>query len=367
MIASPTSSPTRIIYTLHGPKTVDKSDPHPFGPPLPGAPIIRQTFPTSPHAWSSEQPPPYVATINRSDSIRRVSRQGSSPYARPPSHRPTQPVPPTPPNSASGSYTWQDARRVCMERIQLELKTISIIDTNAICAVERERDRYRMTAEAAQRDLRRVTEERDSLREQFEALSLKIPDSTSPTPSNDFVQKFSSAGPLRRNSIPRSFLRPDSASRGQSRCKSADPYLLPRAANDCFDVTYVGRPLPLQRNHHLATKSEPSSPDLIRDASHRSRPCHPTTKPGEIDLEHLDIMYIPYNGRLFCRACHVNRHKLNDFSIEVKSCPNNSNWEDLRDHYLTAHPDESQEIGRLKAATVTQLRQLLGEKQSSSS
>lgn len=190
-----------------------------------------------------------------------------------------------------------------MERIHFELSAISAIEANAIRAVERERDRYKLAAEVTQRNIRRVIEERDAFREKF---PFKTSSSWSSLPSNcnEFVQIFSSAGPLRRNSISRSFLRAEHISNSYSRCKIVDPYLLPKGINDCFDVTLVGRSLPPQREHRQKSDLEPSSPNLIRDASfEESRQCYPLSKIGKIDFDHVDILYIPYNGRVFCRAC----------------------------------------------------------------
>jgi hypothetical protein len=243
-----------------------------------------------------------VAVINRSNSGRRTSRlYSSAPYTRPPpTSHPTAPPSSAPPINGNFKPTWQDARRACIDRIQVELNTMSIIDTNAMIVVERQRDRYRVAAENAQRELRRVSEERDSLREQFEKLSVKAPP-TSPSSGDDFVQRFSSAGPLRRNSIPRSS-RATSHLINESRCKSADPCLTSWGNDDCFDVTIVAPPLPAQRY----SSRECPSPELIRDASRPGegpRPYVPYSKPDEIKHDLLDILYIPLGGKGYCRAC----------------------------------------------------------------
>ena len=68
-----------------------------------------------------------------------------------------------------------------MERIHFELSAISAIEANAIRAVERERDRYKLAAEVTQRNMRRVTEERDAFREKF---PFKTSSSWSSLPSN---------------------------------------------------------------------------------------------------------------------------------------------------------------------------------------
>jgi len=263
-------------------QTVDKSNQHPFGPPVPGAPVFRQTFPTPQTTWSIDDS---VVPINRGELIRRVARCSSFSYTRS-FHRPTQ----TLSKFATGSRNsiWRNARRGCIERIKFKFSTMSV-----------------MTAETVQRNLRRATEEKDTFKEKF---SFKASSSVSSFSGNctEFVQVFSSAGPLRRNSISRSLLRAEPVSSGYLRCKTADPYLLPRGVNDCFDVTLVGRSLPPQRDHRRVTNLEPSSLYLTRDASHPHTEIsqhYPLGKIGEIDFDHVDILYIPYNGRVFCRAC----------------------------------------------------------------
>jgi len=267
-------------------QTVDKSDQHPFGPPVPGAPLSRQTFPTPQTTWSIDGS---VVPINRGELIRRVTRYSSIPYGRS-FHRPIR----MPPNSVTNSRspTWRNARRGCIERIHFELSATSV-----------------MTAEVVQQDLRRVVEEKDAFREKLEVFSLKASLSSMSSFSGnctEFVQVFSSAGPLRRNSISRSLLRTEPVSSGYPRCKTADPYLLPRGVNDCFDVTLVGRSLPPQRDYRRVTNLESSSLCLTRDASHPHKELsqhYPLSKMGEIDFDYVDILYIPYNGRVFCRAC----------------------------------------------------------------
>jgi hypothetical protein len=50
---------------------------------------------------------------------------------------------------------------------------------------------------------------------------------------------------------------------------------------------------------------------------------------------------------------------------EVKTFPNNAAWEVFRDHYLTEHPSEHQDIVQLKSAQIFELRRRLKAKQSS--
>jgi hypothetical protein len=258
-------------------------------------------------------------------------------------------------------------------------------------SVERERDRYRLAAEAAQVELRRVSQERDQLREHFEALSIKDNGKVSLTSSSSvqgFPQKFSSAGPHRRKSTSLSTFRSPWATawfNSQPRCKSADPWLSGRrGVNDCFDVT-ISAP---------ALLPQPSSPGkypdpyLIRDASRPNegpRVCYPYNKPGEIKLDHIDILYAPYDGRLYCRACQwvpsfsvfiffaltpnvsVNKVKSKGaHDVEIKIFANNASWDQLRDHWLTEHQKENEDVARLSVAEINEFRRRLREKQSSS-
>lgn len=174
--------------------------------------------------------------------------------------------------------------------------------------IERERDDYKSQAEMVKKELCRVKEERDLLREHFGALSLKSPAEPPPdstTSENEVMQRFSSVGPLRRNSASHKSPRLSWATsllKGQTRCKSADPCIPSRGDNDCFDVTSVAHPMPAR----ASSVGKPPSPEFIRDASCpgvASRPAPLPYRQDEIDIHHIDILYTPLEGRVFCRAC----------------------------------------------------------------
>lgn len=211
--------------------------------------------------------------------------------------------------------TFNDTLRGCQERIQAEQNTISVVAKNTISWFQREVNRLTLRAQTAERELHLVKEERNSLKEErdswkekFAALSLRESDKSSPTSStsgNELVQRFSSVGPLRRTSISSRSSRfswATSLFHGQPRCKSAEPCVPSRGNNDYFDVTIVDYPMPFRST----SAGKCAEPELIRDASRPNegpRPCRLPYRPGEIDIHHIDVLYIPLNGRLFCRAC----------------------------------------------------------------
>ncbi|KAF9449010.1 hypothetical protein P691DRAFT_759410 [Macrolepiota fuliginosa MF-IS2] len=380
------TSTSRSIHTLYGTKVIDSSEPHPYGPPLPGAPILRAVHTSTPplprapipHTVRSSTPPelpesPHVATVKRSESARsrRSTHAGSSSSSRPSHPRSRHPyIPPcsAPPNLESAFHETISRYE---EQIQVLQSSYRTCTRSAFSCIQREADRQRLRAETAEKELhfvktelKSVQEERESLREKLAALSLGKAENAS---EEGLVQRFSSAGPLRRKPIPSRSARfswATSLFHGGPRCKSAEPSVPARGFDDFFDVTVVDYPV----HSRLAPARKNSAPELIRDASRphdAPRPARLPYGPDEINFHHLDILYIPMNGRLFCRACHVNKEMSEDsHNVEVTEFPNNASWDDLRNHCTTEHPDECQQIAQLKAAEVHELRRRLQEKQS---
>lgn len=267
--------------------------------PLPGAPVIRFCSSPEPSQWSTEIHPPVAAPMKRTGSGRRAPRTSPiSPYARP---NQTSSLPPSPHSAPPSTRTiWEHDMRAWEEQMHRNISHMSAATTNYLNSVERDRDGYRMRAEKAEGQLH-------AMGKMLSSLALRDANRPIPgpaTPENELMQRFSSVGPLRRKPTPSKSSRLQWASSmfGLPRCKSADPCLTSRTNDDCFDVTIVGYPLPPQPGAARRT----SEPELIRDASRPNespRPSRTPYGPGEIDIQHIDILYIPMSGRLFCRAC----------------------------------------------------------------
>jgi len=74
------------------------------------------------------------------------------------------------------------------------------------------------------------------------------------------------------------------------------------------------------------------------------------------------FLFFCFSGRLhvFIFNLSVNQQKTRNFdTIQVADFANNASWDDLRNHYLTVHPKESQEIATLTVPQVIELRQRL--------
>lgn len=309
------SSPSRVVHTLYGPKVrlpgnlieaslnslqrVNTAEAPQENSPLPGAPVIRFSSSPEPSQWSTETHPPAATPIRRTGSGRRAPRTGPiSPYARP-NYAPYLPLPPhsAPPST---KIIWENDIRAWEEQMHRNISHFSTATINYLNNVERDRDGYKLRAEKAEGQLHAMGKMLSSLALRDANRSPSAPS----TPENELMQRFSSAGPLRRKPVPSKSSRFEWASSvfGLSRCKSADPCLTSRSHDDFFDVTITGYPLPPQPGPARRT----SEPELIRDASRPNespRLSRAPYGPGEIDIQHIDILYIPSNGRLFCRPC----------------------------------------------------------------
>ncbi|KAF8952211.1 hypothetical protein BDZ97DRAFT_1931128 [Flammula alnicola] len=79
--------------------------------------------------------------------------------------------------------------------------------------------------------------------------------------------------------------------------------------------------------------------------------------PGE--FSHVDIMYVPVNGSLVCRACLLDSTKPSAMPMEPKAFPTNASWDALRDHCIREHPSACVDVARLHPAEVFELRRRL--------
>lgn len=82
------------------------------------------------------------------------------------------------------------------------------------------------------------------------------------------------------------------------------------------------------------------------------------------EFSHVDIMYVPMDGKLVCRACLLESTKLRQDAAtrspwEPKSFPTTAMWDELRDHCVKEHPTECEDICRLHPAELFQLRKRL--------
>ena len=61
----------------------------------------------------------------------------------------------------------------------------------------------------------------------------------------------------------------------------------------------------------------------------------------------------------------VNKEKSQNHEAEVKNFPNNASWDDIREHCITEHPSECEEVVKLAPAQMCELRRRLRARQSS--
>ncbi|KAF9530900.1 hypothetical protein CPB83DRAFT_144149 [Crepidotus variabilis] len=105
--------------------------------------------------------------------------------------------------------------------------------------------------------------------------------------------------------------------------------------------------------------SSPRVKQQSRTPSPLSFPGHLRSLPPQqsADFPHIDLMYVPTNGLLVCRACIL--HKSKAPTVEPKSFPTTASWDDLRQHCLRAHPEACADVARLCPAEIFELRRRL--------
>ncbi|KAF8189653.1 hypothetical protein BJ912DRAFT_966026, partial [Pholiota molesta] len=101
---------------------------------------------------------------------------------------------------------------------------------------------------------------------------------------------------------------------------------------------------------------------IPRRAPPPSRPSilgKPTPAPAlPHEFSHVDLMYVPMNGGLVCRACLLASSKAspNHPPQEPKTFGTNAPWDALREHCVRAHPDACVDVARLHPAEIFELR-----------
>lgn len=113
--------------------------------------------------------------------------------------------------------------------------------------------------------------------------------------------------------------------------------------------------------HKLNSKAGASeSSSCGTSSSSPSPPPLKSTSIPKIELTHVDLMYVPTNGKLVCRACLLHYNKLPQGSRPpLTSFPINAQWEVLRNHCTTQHLAECAEVDQLRPAEVYELRRRL--------
>jgi len=100
----------------------------------------------------------------------------------------------------------------------------------------------------------------------------------------------------------------------------------------------------------------------------------PTPTPTHLDLDHVDIMYIPLHERLVCRVCFLRttsqpsstssrrtKQTKNKNKASITSFPTTAPWEHLREHCVKEHPSACADISRLGPEGICELRRRLLE------
>ncbi|KAJ7196977.1 hypothetical protein GGX14DRAFT_574475 [Mycena pura] len=83
---------------------------------------------------------------------------------------------------------------------------------------------------------------------------------------------------------------------------------------------------------------------------------------AHLDLQHVDIMYLPTNGKLVCRVCLlVTKGSATETRTgAVQAFLPGSSWEMLRSHCEEEHPEACRDVVGLGEAGVRELRRRLG-------
>lgn len=93
-------------------------------------------------------------------------------------------------------------------------------------------------------------------------------------------------------------------------------------------------------------------------ASSVSQPTSP-----QIEVTHVDLMYVPAKGVLTCRACLFDYNKSGAVSKakEPQTFPTDAMWDELRDHCVKEHPSACADVARLHPAEIYELRRRLAQ------
>ncbi|KAF8890495.1 hypothetical protein BD779DRAFT_1518165 [Infundibulicybe gibba] len=87
-----------------------------------------------------------------------------------------------------------------------------------------------------------------------------------------------------------------------------------------------------------------------------------TSRPAQIEVAHVDLMYIAEDGKLVCRACKfcgTSDSRTPSSGSAPVSFPTDASWNTLRDHCVKEHPTACADVARLHPAEVYELRRRL--------
>ncbi|KAF7433771.1 hypothetical protein PC9H_005736 [Pleurotus ostreatus] len=119
--------------------------------------------------------------------------------------------------------------------------------------------------------------------------------------------------------------------------------------------------------------ASPLNPQSAHDNAYQKRrrtsesPSPPRFDPVQVTVSHVDLMYMPANGRLVCRACILRNQKehtkpSSDPSrtlLVPKSFSPKASWDELKRHCVDEHPSECADLASLGPNDVLELRRRL--------
>lgn len=111
----------------------------------------------------------------------------------------------------------------------------------------------------------------------------------------------------------------------------------------------------------------PRSPSFSRAASRSPSPsqsctAQPKPEPAILALDHVDVMYMPADGKLICRVCLLAATSTAPSAAggPIHAFVPGASWDMLRAHCEEAHPAACRDVARLGPAGVRELRRRLG-------
>jgi len=139
-----------------------------------------------------------------------------------------------------------------------------------------------------------------------------------------------------------------------------------RSPNDktCFDVfgefdIPESRPVKRRKSYDDSSDKMTVETTSQKDSKKKSDD-DDDDEPLPFIIAHTDIMYMPMKGRLYCRACLLDKTtNPSSKNRNPKTFPTTVNWNELRDHCVNEHPTACKDVARLSPADLNELRRRL--------
>ncbi|RXW18396.1 hypothetical protein EST38_g7469 [Candolleomyces aberdarensis] len=197
--------------------------------------------------------------------------------------------------------------------------------------------------------------------------------STAPSPMVEEGLQFAICDPLRKagdstsfevsyNARPESiiFERAQSGSARQVQIKGKEPAILLRQAH--YVETHFPTPSVKEEAVDGELDMDLGSDDedgMTLDKTRGMEVEDVSAAEPSIDIQHLDLLYTPARGNVWCRSCMFRYRRsipLGGPIPESARFETTSDWDQLRDHAISAHPDQCDRVARLQPEDLSRLR-----------